>query len=98
VAFCGDPRYVAFQPVQAIPSCWVSGVPNHPDAAQIVGYGEGINPMTFRIDDDRGTIVAPASIGHLNYFTVLVFARNAEAVGWKQFILVHAAAPDLPEP
>jgi hypothetical protein len=54
--------------------------------------------MTFRIDDDRGTIVAPTSIGHLNYFTVLVFARNAEAVGWKQFILVYAAAPDLPEP
>jgi hypothetical protein len=40
-------------------------VPNDPNAAQIVGYGEGINPMTFRIDDERGTIVAPTSIGHL---------------------------------
>jgi hypothetical protein len=75
-----------------------SGVPNDPNAAQIVGYGEGINPMTFRIDDERGAIVAPTSIGHLNYFTVLVFARNSEAVGWKQFNLVHAAAPDVPEP
>jgi hypothetical protein len=54
-------------------------VSNDPNAAQIVGYGE---------------IVAPTSIGHLNYFTVLVFARNAEAVGWKQFKLVHAAAPE----
>ena len=47
-----------------------------------------------RADDERGTIVVPTSIGHLNYFTVLVFARNAEAVGWKQFKLVHAAAPE----
>jgi hypothetical protein len=39
-----------------------SGVSNDPNAAQIVGYGEGINPTTFRIDDERGTIVAPTSI------------------------------------
>jgi hypothetical protein len=75
-----------------------SGVPNDPNAAQIVGYGEGINPMTFRTDDERSAIVAPSSIGHLNYFTVLVFARNAAAVGWEQFKLVRAAAPDLSEP
>jgi len=68
-----------------------SGVPNDPNAAQIVGYGEGINPATSRIDDERGMIVAPTSIGRLNHFTVLAFARNGEAVGWKQFQLVHAA-------
>jgi len=53
-----------------------SGVPNDANATQIVGYGDGINPSTFRIDDEYGTIVAPTSIGGLNHFTVLVFARN----------------------
>lgn len=67
-----------------------SGVPNDPDAARIVGYGQGISPTTFRIDDEHGIITAPASIGHLNHFTVLVFARNGNAVGWKQFQLAHA--------
>ena len=73
-----------------------SGVPNDPNPAQIVGYGEGINPTTFRIDDERGTILAPTSIGSLNYFTVLAFARNGEDVGWKQFKLMHADKPTLP--
>ncbi len=71
-----------------------SGVPNDPNSAQIVGYGEGINPGTFRIDDEHGMIVAPTSIGRLNYFTVLAFARNGEAVGWEQFKLAHAARGD----
>ncbi len=70
-----------------------SGVPNDPNAAQIVGYGEGITPATFRIDDEHGMIVPPTSIGRLNHFTVLAFARNGEAVGWKQFQLVHAVSP-----
>jgi hypothetical protein len=74
-----------------------SGLPNDPNAVQIVGYGGGINPATFRIDDERGLIVAPTSIGNLNYFTVLVFARNDKAVGWKQFKLRHTAAPASPE-
>ena len=69
-----------------------SGVPNDPNAAQIVGYGQGISPATFRIDDEHGMIAAPASIGQLHHFTVLAFARNGEAVGWKQFQLVHAAS------
>jgi hypothetical protein len=69
-----------------------SGVPNDPNPAQIIGYGQGINPSTFLVDDERGMIVAPASIGKLNYFTVLVFARNDTEVGWKQIKLVHAAA------
>jgi hypothetical protein len=68
-----------------------SGVPNDPNAAQIVGYGEGIGPATFQVDDESGTIVAPGSIGSLNFFTVLVLARNGEAVGWKQVKLVHAS-------
>jgi hypothetical protein len=42
-----------------------SGVPNDPNAAQIVGYGEGIGPATFQVDDERGMIIAPASIGRL---------------------------------
>jgi len=67
-----------------------SGMPNDPNPARIVGYGEGINPVTFRVDDEHGMIVAPPAIGHLNYFTVLVFARNGNDVGWKQFQLVHA--------
>jgi hypothetical protein len=71
-----------------------SGVPNDLDPARIVGYGQGINPATFRIDDEHGRIVAPTSIGRLNHFTVLAFARNGEAVGWKQFELVHAASGD----
>ena len=69
-----------------------SGVPNDVNPAQIIGYGQGINPATFRIDDERGMITAPASIGRLNRFTVLVFARNGAEVGWKQIRLVHAAA------
>lgn len=69
-----------------------SGVPNDANAAQIVGYGEGINPAAFRIDYEHGMIVVPTSIGRLNHFTVLAFARNGEAVGWKQFQLVHAAS------
>ena len=73
-----------------------SGVPNDPNAAQIVGYGEGIDPATFRIDDEHGMIVAPTSIGRLNHFTVLIFARNREAVGWKQFQLSHATSGDSP--
>jgi hypothetical protein len=70
-----------------------SGVPNDPKPEQIVGYGQGINPSTFRVDDERGMIVTPASIGHLNFFIVLVFARNGDSVGWKPFKLVHEAAP-----
>lgn len=69
-----------------------SGVPNDPNPARIIGYGKGVNPSTFRIDDEHGVILAPPSIGNLNYFTVLVFARNGEAVGWKQFQLVHDPA------
>jgi len=68
-----------------------SGVPNDPNAARIVGYGQGITPATFLIDDEHGVIAAPPSIGHLNYFTVLVFARNGNEVGWKQFQLAHAS-------
>jgi len=71
-----------------------SGVPNDPNAAQIVGYGEGIRPATFQVDDERGMIIAPASIGRLNFFTILVLARNGEAVGWKQIEL----APASPSP
>jgi hypothetical protein len=71
-----------------------SGVRDDPNAAQIVGYGEGINPATFLIDDEHGVIVAPTSIGRLNRFTVLAFALNGEAVGWKQFQLAHAASGD----
>ena len=69
-----------------------SGVPNDANPAQIIGYGQGINPASFRVDDARGMITAPASIGGLNHFTVLVFARNGAEVGWKQIRLVHAAA------
>lgn len=71
-----------------------SGVPNDPNAARIVGYGQGIGLTTFLVDDEHGVITAPSSIGHLNYFTVLVFARNGDAVGWKQFQLVHAAGQE----
>jgi hypothetical protein len=78
-------RYTAF---------FGSGVPNDPNAARIVGYGQGISPTTFVIDDERGVITAPPSIGHLNHFTVLVFARNGDAVGWKQFQLAHAAGQE----
>jgi hypothetical protein len=70
-----------------------SGLPNDPNPARIIGYGEGINPTSFRIDDERGMVLAPNSIGNLNRFTVLVFARNGEDVGWKQFQLAHAGAP-----
>jgi hypothetical protein len=41
--------------------------------------------------------VTPASIRRLNYFIVLVFARNGDKVGWKQFKLVHEAAPPAPD-
>lgn len=75
-----------------------SGVPNDPNPAQIIGYGKDVNPGTFRIDDEHGMIVAPASIGNLNRFTVLVFARNGEEVGWKQFQLVHNPASPSAEP
>jgi hypothetical protein len=73
-----------------------SGVPNDPNAAKIVGYGEGINPATFQVDDEHGVIIAPGSIGKLNFFTVLVLARNGEAVGWKQIKLSHAAPSPQP--
>src|ERR1700730_18790332 len=53
-----------------------SGVPNDANPAQIIGYGQSINPATLKVDDEHGVILAPASIGNLNYFTVLVFARN----------------------
>jgi hypothetical protein len=69
-----------------------SGVPNDRNAAMIVGYGAGINPATFRIDDQDGLIETPVSIGQLNSFTVLIFARNGTDVGWKQIRLVHASA------
>ena len=71
-----------------------SGVPNDPNAARIVGYGQRISPTTFRVADEHGVITAPSSIGHLNYFTVLVFARNGDAVGWKQFQLAHAVGQE----
>jgi hypothetical protein len=73
-----------------------SGVPNDPNTAQIVGYGEGINPATFRIDDEHGVIVAPVSIGKLNSFHVLVLARNDEDVGWKEIKLTHPATSREP--
>jgi hypothetical protein len=68
-----------------------SGVPNDPDAAKIVGYGQGMNPTTFSINDENGIILPPASIGRLHYFTVLIFARNGRDVGWKQIRLSHAS-------
>jgi len=68
-----------------------SGVPNDRNAARIVGYGEGINPATFRIDDEHGVIEAPVSIGQLRSFTVLIFARNGTDVGWKQIRLLPAS-------
>lgn len=68
-----------------------SGVPDDPNAAQIVGYGKGIGPTTFRVDDENGMIIAPDSIGDLNFFTVLILARNGEAVGWKQIRLGHGS-------
>jgi hypothetical protein len=37
-------------------------------------------------------LIAPASIGKLNAFHILVLARNGEEVGRKQIKLVHAAA------
>jgi hypothetical protein len=73
-----------------------SGLPNDPNPADIVGYGQGISPATFIVDDEHGVITAPASIGHVNHFTVLVFARNGDAVGWKQFQLAHAASQGTP--
>jgi hypothetical protein len=73
-----------------------SGVPNDPTAAQIVGYGQGIDPNTFRINDEHGMLIAPASIGKLNAFHILVLARNGKKVGWKQIKLVHAAASPHP--
>ena len=69
-----------------------SGVPNDANPAQIIGYGQSINPATLKVDDEHGVILAPASIGNLNYFTVLIFARNGADVGWKQIQLVHAAS------
>jgi len=36
-----------------------SGKPNDTNAAQIVGYGAGINPANFLIDDEHGMIVPP---------------------------------------
>jgi hypothetical protein len=73
-----------------------SGVPNDANSAQIVGYGEGINPATFRVDDEHGMITAPASIGKLNAFHILVLARNGEEVGWKEIKLVHATVSPQP--
>jgi len=72
-----------------------SGVPNDPNPAQIIGFGQGINPATFQVDDERGLIIAPASIGRMNHFTVLVFARNGTEVGWKQLQLVHSAGGNV---
>jgi hypothetical protein len=66
-----------------------SGVPNDPNPANIVGYGEEINPATFRIDDEHGLIETPVSIGQLQHFTVLIFARNGADVGWKEIRLLH---------
>jgi hypothetical protein len=41
-------------------------------------------------------IIALASIGRLNFFTILVLARNREAVGWKQIRLAPASpSPEL---
>ena len=73
-----------------------SGVPDDPNAAQIVGYGKGIGPATCRVDDQNGMIIAPDSIGRLNFFTVLILARNGEAVGWKQIQLAHGSATTEP--
>jgi hypothetical protein len=41
-------------------------------------------------------IIAPDSIGRLNFFTVLILARNGEAVGWKQIQLAHGSAATEP--
>ena len=41
---------------------------------------------------EREEMIPAASIGRLNRFTVLAFARNGEAVGWKQFQLEHPAS------
>lgn len=73
-----------------------SGLPDDPKAAQIVGYGKGISPATCRVDDQNGMIIAPDSIGRLNFFTVLILARNGEAVGWKQIQLAHGSATTEP--
>jgi hypothetical protein len=38
-------------------------------------------------------LIAPASVGKLNAFHILVLARNGKEVGWQQIKLVHATSP-----
>jgi hypothetical protein len=70
-----------------------SGLANDPAPQIIIGepWPPNLNAASIRIDDARGVITAP-DIGSLNWFAVMILARNDDSVGWLFLQIEHRKA------
>jgi len=66
-----------------------SGVPNDPLPSVVTGGPDTVTARTFLLDDERGTVTAPDSIGRMNYARVIVFFRNGPLVGCWGLVVIH---------
>ena len=66
-----------------------SGAPNDPRPSVVTGGPDTVTARTFRLDDERGTVTAPETIGRMNYARVIVFFRNGPLVGWRELVVIH---------
>jgi len=68
-----------------------SGLANDPAPQRVIGesWPPNLNAASVRIDDLRGVITAPDSIGALNGLAVIIFARNNDSVGWHFLRIEH---------
>jgi hypothetical protein len=67
-----------------------SGLANDPAPQIIIGdlWPPNLNAASIRIDDVRGVITVP-EIGSVNWFSVIIFARNDDSVGWLFLLIDH---------
>jgi len=67
-----------------------SGIPNDARPSVVTGGRDYVTSKTFHFDGSTGTITAPVSIGRLNRYRVVIFARLGGLVGWKYIVIIHA--------
>jgi hypothetical protein len=65
-----------------------SGVPNDPRPSIITGGSDAVSARTVLLDDEQGTITAPASIARMNRARVIVLFRHGELVGWQEIVVI----------
>ena len=66
-----------------------SGRPNDEQPSTVTGGPDAVSARSFRIEDEQGTMTAPASLARLHHARVIVFARNRDLVGWREIVIVR---------